>query len=145
MSPHHHPHQFPSIHLNHVSQKYGVVPQVIYPESYSSSASSALDHILTSKLREFSLELRAISTSLQQSSGLTKEQAKDKARRRKDEMMKDVYNVLAITLGTPPKPEEEFRWESYDKDGKYFKIEMTPKDFYKVSHTSAANIHLVSD
>lgn len=115
-----------------VPQKYGVVPQVLYPESYSSSASSALDHLLTSKLREFSLELRAISTSLQSSSGLTKEQAKEKARRRKEEMMKVVYNVLVITLGTPPKPEERFEWEGYDRDGKYFKLEMTPKEFYKV-------------
>jgi bleomycin hydrolase len=114
-----------------VTQKYGIVPQTIYPESYSSSKSAPLNAILTSKLREYALELRQISVSLQSNTGLTKSQASEKARRRKDEMMQVIYSVLTCTMGTPPKPDTAFTWETYDKDGKYLKMVITPRDFYK--------------
>ncbi|KAG9111192.1 hypothetical protein FRC07_008088, partial [Ceratobasidium sp. 392] len=41
-------------------ERYGVVPQAIYPESYSSSYSSGLNTALTSRLREMALTLREL-------------------------------------------------------------------------------------
>ena len=45
--------------------------------------------------------------------------------------MRTVFDVLSCSMGTPPKPDAEFFWETYDRDGKYLKVEMTPKAFYK--------------
>jgi bleomycin hydrolase len=39
-----------------------------------------------------------------------------------------IYTILSICLGTPPKT---FTWEYYDKDKKYQKIgPISPKEFY---------------
>jgi bleomycin hydrolase len=40
-------------------QRFGIVPHSIYPESFNSSNSAQIDTFLTSKLREYTLELRA--------------------------------------------------------------------------------------
>lgn len=45
--------------------------------------------------------------------------------------MAEVYNTLAITLGTPPRPDERVKWEYYDRDDKYKSWEGTPLEFYK--------------
>ncbi|KAJ9097809.1 hypothetical protein QFC19_006677 [Naganishia cerealis] len=113
-----------------ILEKYGCIPQTLYPESFSSSASAPLDKLLTSKLRECSLQLRELCKALSVH-GLSEEQVLRSARARKEEMMKQVFDVLCITLGTPPKAEEEFVWEYYDRDGKVCKLTSTPKDFYK--------------
>lgn len=52
-------------------------------------------------------------------------------RAKKEELLKDVYVVMSATLGVPPKPDEEFTWEYYDKDGKPGSWTGTPKQFYK--------------
>lgn len=46
--------------------------------------------------------------------------------------MSEVYRILSITLGTPPKADEEFTWEFYaGKDKQYKKVVTTPLAFYK--------------
>lgn len=107
-------------------QKYGVIPKALYPESFSSSSSSALNGLLYSKLREYSLELRnLVSGNLQDANVIAS------ARKRKEEMMQEVYNTLCITLGTPPPADKPFTYDFYDKDGKYQKLEVSPLDFYR--------------
>lgn len=106
-------------------EKYGVIPQSLFPESYSSSMSSKLNTLLTSKLREFAFELRQISEDTSVSSNAV--------RRRKEEMMSDVYNTLSVCLGTPPKVGEKLSWEYYDKDGKFGSWEGTSTEFFEVS------------
>ncbi|KAJ9640960.1 bleomycin hydrolase [Coniosporium tulheliwenetii] len=44
-------------------QKYGLVPQSIYPDSFNAMNSSAMDRLITSKLREYALRLRALAPS----------------------------------------------------------------------------------
>lgn len=58
--------------------------------------------------------------------------------------MKHVYTVMATTLGSPPRPDETFLFETYDKDGKYVKVEATPIEFSKVrrSHLSVSIVSL---
>jgi bleomycin hydrolase len=51
-------------------------------------------------------------------------------RRLKAQFLTEVYNTLAITLGTPPRPDESIKWEYYDRDEKYKSWEGTPVEFY---------------
>lgn len=96
-------------------EKYGVIPYKIFPDSFSSMASARLDSTLTSKLREYSLELR---------------KSPAEARRLKSGFMEEIFNTISITLGSPPKPDERFVWDYYDKDNKYHKWEGTPREYY---------------
>ncbi|KAK4056955.1 bleomycin hydrolase [Microbotryomycetes sp. JL221] len=118
-------------------QHFGLVPQHVFPESWNSSNSSKLDAILTSKLREYTLELRSLYNdalrSLQDVQTKTVQEkralAQSAVRKRKQEQMSEVYRILAISCGTPPQPNEPFTWEYYTKDKKYHKVTSTPKDF----------------
>lgn len=114
----------------------------MYPESFNSSNTGKLDALLTTKLREYALELRelydAAKSSLDEFEGKTQSEkraiATQSARKRKEEQMEEVYRILAITLGAPPKANEEFTWEYYSGEGKtrkYHKITSTPLKFYK--------------
>ncbi|GAA6038351.1 hypothetical protein JCM8097_007604 [Rhodosporidiobolus ruineniae] len=120
---------------------FGLVPQSVYGESYSSSATSKLDGLLTTKLREYALELRALygqsmAALAEMDDGRTyaekKAVAVQAARKRKEEQMAEVYRVLAIALGAPPKPTDKFTWSYYSKsDKKYHEVETTPLEFYR--------------
>ncbi|GAA6062670.1 hypothetical protein JCM10212_000570 [Sporobolomyces blumeae] len=120
---------------------FGLVPQSVYPESFNSSNTGRLDTLVTSKLREYALELRglyaasmrSLDESLDSKSHLEKKAlAIQSARRRKEAQMEEVYRLLAIALGAPPKPTDTFTWEYYSKsDKKYHKVEATPLSFYK--------------
>jgi bleomycin hydrolase len=33
--------------------------------------------------------------------------------------LQEIYSILSIALGTPPKADESFTFEYYDKDGKF--------------------------
>ncbi len=84
--------------------KYGLVPSEVMPESLSSNSTSQMASRLKSLLRQDALELRAAK-------------AKD-TEAMKTAMLKDVYHILALCLGVPPK---EFTWKSES---------YTPKSFY---------------
>lgn len=135
-------------------EQFGLVPQSVFPESYTSSATGKIDGLLTSKIREYALELRALHAAAMSSlSALDKPHAEklaiavQSARKRKEEQMEEVYRILAISCGTPPKPHEPFTWEYADKHGKYHKITATPVEFYKkyVKTEAAQAISLVND
>ncbi|KAF8531876.1 peptidase C1B, bleomycin hydrolase [Gautieria morchelliformis] len=111
-------------------QRYGVVPQAIFPETHSSSKSPPLNKLLTTRLREHALILRRLYSSLTESL-LTKDEQLSVLRSKKEELMREVWNVLTVTLGVPPNPDEKFVWEYVDKSGTAKMWEGTPKDFYK--------------
>ena len=98
-------------------QKYGVVPKDIYPESISSSASRELDQYLNKILRQDAQILR----DLIQNGG-------DVAAK-KAELLQEIFNYLAMTLGLPP---QKFDFEYRDKDDDFHKFEdITPQAFYE--------------
>ncbi|KAK9897360.1 peptidase C1B, bleomycin hydrolase [Cystobasidium minutum MCA 4210] len=122
--------------------KYGLVPQSLYPETWHSSNSGKLDKLITSKLREYSLELREIYSSRlsslkdeQSLAHLSSETLADMAvkacRSRKTEQMSEIYTMLAMMCGVPPKADEKLTYEFYDKDKKFKSIKATPKELYK--------------
>ena len=88
-----------------IVKKYGLVPKYAYPESQTSSATVQLNKYLCKILRKYTTELR----DAVQNEGVKK------ARELKEEVLKDVYNVLTSTLGQIP---EKFDVVLHDKDGK---------------------------
>lgn len=109
-------------------EKYGVVPQDVYPESLHSSLSGPLNTLLKTKLREDALILRRLANSLKEKS-LSPEVVTSTLRAEKERLMKEVYNIMTATLGVPPMPDKKFVWEYYDTDNKVGRFEGTPTDF----------------
>ncbi|KAI5480942.1 bleomycin hydrolase [Pseudohyphozyma bogoriensis] len=102
--------------------EFGVVPQMLYPETWESSHTDQMDTLINSKLRDFALDLRqAYEKSLNR--GDSHAMAVQQARELKADMLKEVYKIMAICVGSPPQP---FVWEFEDKNKKYRKLVMTP-------------------
>jgi bleomycin hydrolase len=101
-------------------EKYGVVPIEVMPENEQSKKSRAWNALLARKLRKGALELRAMHKKGKKIKDL---------RARKMEILEEVYRVLAITLGDPPK---EFEWRYEDTDGNVTEPKTyTPEQFYR--------------
>jgi bleomycin hydrolase len=119
-------------------ERYGVVPQPIFPESFASSASGRMDALLRTKLREHGLALRRLDAALRSSPEIlslpyeTANAARLNAlRKKKEEFMQEIYNILTVSLGVPPLPDHSFTYEYTDKDGKARSWTGTPREFYK--------------
>ncbi|TKA74109.1 hypothetical protein B0A55_07089 [Friedmanniomyces simplex] len=100
--------------------KYGIVPQTLYPDSWNAQNSSTMDRLLTTKLREDGLKLRA----------LRKDGASEgKIAAAKEEMMQDVVRILTLCLGPPPAADEKFAWEYTTTKHQVKTASLTPLDF----------------
>ena len=101
-----------------IVNKHGVVPKTVMPETQSSSNSMRLNSMLNYQMRQGALRIRKLYSA---------EAGLDEMRREKQEVLKVIYQVLSIHLGTPP---AQFDWQWKDKDGE-FKREgtMTPLEF----------------
>ena len=99
-------------------RKHGLVPKTAYPESNSSSATRWMNAELKDILRSSASEIRAIIDG-----GGTVEEA----RTHKEKRIADIWRMLCIHLGTPPKT---FNWQWRDKDGEFHRNgRMTPQQF----------------
>lgn len=88
-----------------VASKYGVVPNTVMPETEISNNTGELGRILRKKLRKEGYALRNIVASKTSSQAIQIAKVK---------VLKDVYRILALTLGQPPL---EFSWRYKDADG----------------------------
>ena len=120
-------------------EKYGLIPQQMYPDSWNASNSRTLSSLITSKLREYALELRELASKDKSSVSITKER-----------MMREVHTILVLMLGPPPSANKEFIWEYYDKEDKFHGLATTPLKFAQelssedsVEANSGMNIHKV--
>ncbi len=104
-----------------LAEKYGLVPKVVQPETFSSDNTRKMASLLSSKLREFGLELRAMKASKKSAKALNE---------RKTQMLSTIYNMLTLTLGEPVK---QFTYQFRDKDGNAVgePRTFTPKEFYQ--------------
>ena len=104
-----------------LTEKYGLVPKSVMPETFSSDNTSRMAKMISSKLREFGLELRDMVNG-------SKKPAAIKAR--KTEMLGTVYHMLTMTLGEPVK---QFQYAFKNKNGKAVAPAKTytPLEFYK--------------
>ena len=101
-------------------KKYGTVPKKVMAESHQSSNTAQMNKLVTRKLREFALQLREASS---------KGKTPLELRTMKDDMMSTIYQMLCISLGTPP---EKFDWSIRNKKDKFQRFtDLTPQKFYK--------------
>ena len=101
-------------------KKYGTVPKKVMAESHQSSNTAQMNKLVTRKLREFALQLREASS---------KGKAPSELRTMKEDMMSTIYQMLCISLGTPP---EKFDWSIRNKKDKFQRFtDLTAQKFYK--------------
>lgn len=102
------------------AQKYGVVPQEVMPETEHSNNTSQMTGIINEKLRMGGYSLREMAAEGKKAKELNAE---------KNNILKDVYRILALCLGEPP---HEFTWRYKDKKGEIKELaNYTPQQFYK--------------
>lgn len=100
--------------------KYGIVPAEVMADTFSAENTSRMNQLISRKLREDGLKLRKMAAQGVAESDLRKE---------KEGMLKEIYRMLALTLGEPP---VSFTWAREDADGKVIsKKTYTPQEFYK--------------
>jgi len=103
-----------------ISQKYGLVPKEVMPETYNSEKTSTMRKFLKRKLREGGLTIRTAHKNKKSVSEL--EQIKIN-------ILKDIYRILVVSLGEPP---VEFQWRYKSKDNKISELKTyTPLSFFK--------------
>ena len=107
--------------LSDLAEKYGVVPMEAMPETYSAENTSRMAKIVSSKLREYGLELRKM---------VAEKKPKAAVKARKTEMLAGIYHILTLSLGEPVK---SFTYAFKDKNGKQIgqPKTYTPQEFYK--------------
>ena len=101
--------------VSNLIMKYGIVPKEAMPETFQSNNTRHMRTILSLKLREYALALRAAKS--------------DKAAAAlKVEQLTEIYRILVECLGVPP---TEFEWTHRNKKGEVVSVEKyTPKSFY---------------
>lgn len=106
--------------LVNLVEKYGVVPKEAYPDAAGSEASRWFDLYLSTKLREDACELRESVKAGNKPAAL---------QARKREMITELYRMLCISLGEPPKT---FDLTLRNKDDKVLQeFGITPQAFFK--------------
>lgn len=101
-------------------QKYGVVPKSVMPESSNSSNSRDLNNYLNKLLRKHAVLLRQM---------VVEKATEEEIQANREAMLQEVYNLLAISLGTPP---AAFDFEYRDEEKNYHLDQyLTPKSFYE--------------
>ncbi len=103
------------IMFTNLVKKYGILPKEFMPETAASSNTEELNTLLNNLLHKDALILR--------------EAFDDEIPSLKENMLKEIYKILVISLGQPPK---DFTLEIKDKDNNFIRLEkMTPIEFFK--------------
>ncbi|KAF2739655.1 bleomycin hydrolase-like protein [Polyplosphaeria fusca] len=105
-------------------QKYGLVPQTIYPDSYNALNSSVMDRLITTKLREDALRLRSLAAN-------GSSDPKTTIAAEKEKMLREIHLILTLMLGPPPASDKAFTWEFYDENGAFHSVKTRPTAFAK--------------
>ncbi len=101
-------------------KKYGVVPKSAMPESAVSSATRDMNRVVTELLRTDAVLLRRMAAQGRQREALEAE---------KRRMVGEVYRILVICLGEPPRTVD---LEVRDKNDSFIRdIGLTPREFFK--------------
>ena len=99
-------------------EKYGVMPKAAMEETFQSSNTRQMNALLNTKLRQTAARLRAAAG-----------QGSEKLYAIRSEAMDEIYRILCMCFGEPPKT---FDFEYVDKDRKYhIDRGLTAKGFYE--------------
>ena len=104
-----------------LTEKYGLVPSEVMPETFTSDNTSKARSLVASKLREYGLQLRDMVAKKQSATAINKAKAT---------MLAQVYRMLELTIGSPV---EQFSYAFKNKSGKAVgpAKQYTPQSFYK--------------
>ena len=101
-----------------IVKKHGLVPKSFMPETNSSSNTGRMNSVLRNLLRQGAKSIRVAANG---------EGGTAAARAEKAELLRVIYRVLCIHLGTPP---DRFDWQWTDKDRNFHRDGMiTPQEF----------------
>lgn len=118
-----------------LAPKYGLVPKSVQPETFSAENTSKISSLISSKLREYGLELRKMVADGKKAQTIDA---------RKTEMLSTVYRMLAMALGEPVK---EFTYQFRNRCGEPVgePRRYTPLEFYNetVGHQLAGTFIMV--
>ncbi len=89
-----------------LAEKYGLVPMEVQPETFNAERTAQLRKLISSKLREFGLELRKMVADKKPAAAV---------KARKTEQLATIYQMLSLVLGEPVK---QFTYAFKNKDGK---------------------------
>jgi bleomycin hydrolase len=96
--------------------KHGLVPKAFMPETQSSANTGRMNSVLRNLLRQGAKAVRGAYS-----------RSPEEARAEKAEILRVIYRVLCIHLGTPP---ERFDWQWTDKDRSFHRDGLlTPQEF----------------
>jgi len=99
-----------------IINKHGLVPKAVMPETQSSSSTGRMNSVLRNLLHQGAKSVREAHT-----------RGADAARAEKADVLRVIYRVLCIHLGTPP---DRFDWQWTDKDREFHRDGMiTPREF----------------
>ena len=115
--------------------KYGLVPQVLYPDSFNARSSSVLNSIVFTKLRQGALVLRRLAAASPSGTTTTAEALS----RAKAKLVREIHAILTLTLGPPPAIDAEFEWDFVDKAGHARAVRATPRAFAQDLHSTGPN------
>ena len=104
-----------------LTEKYGLVPKEVMPESFASDNTSKARQLINSKLREYGLQLRDMVQKNKSQASLNKAKVR---------MLAQVYRMLEMSIGQPP---QKFTYAFKTKGGKAVGAarEYTPQSFYR--------------
>jgi bleomycin hydrolase len=104
-----------------LTEKYGLVPREIMPESFSSDNTAKARQLIASKLREYGLQLRDMVAKKKSPASLNKAKVR---------MLAQIYHMLELTIGQPP---QRFTYAFRNKEGRALTPvrEWTPQSFYQ--------------
>ena len=104
-----------------LAEKYGLVPVEAQPETYSAERTAKMRSIVSSKLREYGLELRKMVADKKGAKAI---------KERKTEMLAQIYSMLTLILGEPV---GQFTYTFHDKNGRPSgePRTFTPLEFYR--------------
>ena len=104
-----------------LAEKYGLVPSDVMPETYTSDNTSKARQLVSSKLREYGLQLRDMVAKNKNQASINKAKVR---------MLAQIYRMLAMTIGEPP---QQFTYAFKGKDGKAVTPakNYTPLSFYQ--------------
>lgn len=74
--------------------KYGLVPSEAMRETFAANNTNRMSMLLKMKLRQGGMQIREMAE---------KKAAKSQLQAKKEEVLKDIYRILALNLGIPPK------------------------------------------
>lgn len=111
-----------------IIEKYGAVPKEVMPDTKHGASTGGMRKMVRRKIREAAVRLRQMHEQGKKESAL---------RKAKEEMLSEVYRLLAIHLGEPP---ETFQWRYKDKDDKLSPYKTyTPRSFFR--EVVSVNLH----